>query len=353
MGLNSKMLPSLFSLLKKKRITLLSHPILNEEVRKHIRFSPLIEKLSHLKTAITKYKSILPLVNISAEKTIVDIDSLKLEDKMIQAYEDFHLSAIRLPYPNAELIFTQYFTSQAPFSEKGDKKHEFPDAFVIEAIKQYLSTQSTLSVLVISDDTDWEKALSTVPRASIVNSISQGMKILQNSENILPIYHAVKEDIKKAILVNAECECYELDIFDEVEDLEITEVKIIELNDDIIPLKISEESTLLRVYATIQLSGRAVVLDDSRSYWDKEDGYYMFVAYSDISFEKGISEIECEVLITHNLEGFEDSVCVESSKINVEYNIEIELDENDIIYADYESDALADAMDALEEYHHH
>jgi len=354
MGLSSAMLPSLFNLLEEKKIVLLSHPILQEEIKKHTKNSALLEKLINLKKSIARYKAVLPLIQISADETVSKIESLELDSKMVSAFEGFYKNAKILPYPKPETIFTQYFAFQPPFSESGEKKSEFPDAFVIEAIKQYLLLHSTSSVLVISSDSDWAKALSEVSRASLADSISQGMQILQSSENVIPIFNAVKKDIEKEVLFHAECECYELNGFEEVEDdLEITSVKVEELSDDIIPLKISETSVLLRTYATLKLSGGATVLDDSRSYWDKEDGKYLFVAYNNISFNNGLAEVECEVEIKFDPEDFEDSAYVESVKLNVRYNIEVTVDEDDVVYADPEQDASADAMDALEEYHRH
>lgn len=353
-GLSSAILPSLFSLLEERKIELLSHSILYEEVKKHIYSSVLLEKLSNLKTAITRYKNVLPLIDISADETINKIDSLGLEARMTNAFEGFYQRAITLPYPKAESIFEQYFSNQPPFSENGNKKSEFPDAFVIEAIKQYLSSHLTYSILVISDDSDWQKALAETPRISFAKSISQGMRILQSSESIMPIFDAIKTDLEKDILLNAECECYELNGFEPVDDdVEITSVKVKEISDDIIPLKISETSVLLRTYAKLKLSGNSTVLDESRSYWDKEDGCYMFVAYNDMSFDNGSAEVEVEVSITFDPEEPEDSASIESTKLNVQFNIEVDVDEDNIVYSDNAQDAEADMMDALEEYHQH
>lgn len=353
-GLSSAILPSLFNLLEEQKIQLLSHPVLHEEVKKHIINSVLLEKLSNLKTAITRYKNVLPLIDISAEETISKIDALELDKKILNAFETFYQRAFILPYPNPEDIFEQYFSNQPPFSESGDKKSEFPDAFVIASIKQYLSSHLTSSVLVISDDSDWKKALAEVPRIFFANSISQGMKILHSSENIIPIFTTIKNDLEKEVLFHAESECYELNNFESVDDdVEITSIEVQEISDDIIPLKISETSILLRTYARLKLSGNSTVLDELRSYWDKEDGQYLFVAYNDISFDNGLAEVEIEVNITFNPEEPEDSATIESTKLNVQFNIEVEVSEDDIVYTDHEQDSKADILDALEEYHQH
>ena len=353
-GLSSAILPSLFNLLEEREIDLLSHPILHEEIKKHISSSVLLEKLLNLKKAITKYKNVLPLIDISVDETITKIESLGLDSKILNAFEKFYQRALILPYPKPESIFEQYFSNQPPFSENGNKKSEFPDAFVISAVKQYLSSHLASSVLVISDDQDWEKALADVPRISLADPIPQGMKILHSSENIMPIFAGIKCHLEKEVLFHAECECYELNNFEVVDDdVEITSIKVQSISDDVIPLKISETSVLLRTYATLNLSGNATVLDESRSYWDKEEGQYMFVAYNDISFENGSAEVEIEFSVTFDHDDPENSAFIESTKLNVQYNIEIDVNDDNVIYTDYEADAKADMMDALEEYYKH
>lgn len=170
----------------------------------------------------------------------------------------------------------------------------------------------------------------------------------------MPIFAAIKGDLEKEVLFHAECECYELNNFESPDDdVEITSIKVREISDDIVPLKISETSVLLRTYVTLNLSGNATVLDESRSYWDKEDGQYMFVAYSDLSFDNGSAEVEVEVSISFDPEEPESSAFIESTKLNVQFNIDVEVDEDDIVYSDPEEDAKADMMDTLEEYHRH
>lgn len=170
----------------------------------------------------------------------------------------------------------------------------------------------------------------------------------------MPIFAAIKSELEKEVLSSAACECYELNNFEWVDDdLEITSISVQEISDDVIPLKISETYVLFRTLATLKLSGNAVVLDESRSYWDKEDGQYMFVAYNDISFKNGSAEVDVEVAISFDHEDPEGSAFVESTKLNVQFNIEIDVNDDDVVYTDHEEDGKADMMDALEEYYKH
>lgn len=338
LGLNSSILPSLFELLSSNGISLLSHPILVEEIKKHINCSAIIEKLDHAKTSLSKYKNVLSLIDISAEDSIKKIDSLRLANQMVDAFNGFYKETIVLSYPNPATVFAQYFSCIPPFSESGDKKHEFPDAFVIEALKQHLAVHPESSILIISDDSDWGKALVNVQHAFFADSIAQGIKILQSSENIVPIFSAVKNELKELICQCAECESYEISGFELIDDVEIDSIEVNEISDDVVPLKISESSILVRAYATLSISGRSTLLDESRSYWDNEDKKYVIAEYSDISFDNGAAEVECELSITFDPENPIDSASVESVNLNVKYNIEVDVDETDIVYSNHEQD---------------
>jgi len=136
LGMESKLIPSFFQLLGERGIELLSHPILISEGKQHIP-DCIPEKFARLKKSLLRYKDCLPFIGISADKAIQAIDDICITQKTVAAFEEFFAKAIMLPYPAPETIFSNYFSHMAPFQERGKKKSEFPDAFVIEAIKAY------------------------------------------------------------------------------------------------------------------------------------------------------------------------------------------------------------------------
>src|SRR6266851_5721092 len=52
-------------------------------------------------------------------------------------------------------IFEKYFRSQPPFSESGDKKSEFPDAFAAAALQAWCEKVPGRKLYVVSMDRDW------------------------------------------------------------------------------------------------------------------------------------------------------------------------------------------------------
>ncbi|MDO4730602.1 MAG: PIN domain-containing protein [Clostridia bacterium] len=125
-GVYNKILLAFFDLLKERKIILLSHPVLQGEIKKHIGESELISKLSNLKVLLRKYKDVFSLVNCSADEITASIDDLNLHSKLTEAFELEYKKAVELPYPDVEKIFEQYFATEPPFSSSGNKKKRVP-----------------------------------------------------------------------------------------------------------------------------------------------------------------------------------------------------------------------------------
>lgn len=353
LGIQNPIVPAFFNMLNEKKIKLLSHPVLNQEIKKHISESEIINRLSNLKISLRKYKDILPLINLSANDIIKTIDALDLETKLDRAFIAAFKKAEELPYPDVEDVFALYFAGQSPFSSTGNKKSEFPDAFIILALKEYIQAHPSKCVLILTDDSDWKKAFEETPRAILADSIGDGMRLLQNCDELLPVFKEAQPDIECQVLSLLETETFSLMGFETNDDPEITEISIKSINDFFVPLKITDSSILLRTTIELEVTGYATVLNEDRSIWDREDRAYIFTAYSDVAFEKALAKIECDIGITFDPEDHHSYVDVTSLNLNVRFNIDIELDEHTSIFSDHELNATSDMMDALEEYFRH
>ena len=353
-GAQDSILPSLFEVIKEKKISLISHPILRAEIKKHIADSEVISKLANFKTAIKKYKSTLELIGLSVEEITERVDALNMQAKLNDTFEQAFDEATELPYPNAEDVFAQYFACAAPFAASGDKKSEFPDAFVILSIKQYLKKNPTKCILILTDDGDWRDAFADTPRAILANSVGEGMRMMQDSEDILPIFKEALSEIESALISALECEAYELNGFEMEDDLEITAVRVKDISDLFIPLKITDDRVILRTTAEIEVDGNAIVMDEDRSVWDHEDRAYIYTAYSSVDFEKATAEVEFDVEISFDPDNHLSFITLEKVKPNIRYNIEVDLDYDHAIFCDVETtDGDAEMMEALEEYYRH
>lgn len=175
-GISSMLLPSFFSVIKEKDILLLTHPILEREIEKHIEDSGIYKDYQSLVSHINKCKDVLRYANCCDEELFSKIADYNIKNQTFRAYKKYYKNAVKLDYPNPELIFELYFLSKPPFASTGKKKCEFPDAFVIEATKQYINEHPNDVLLVVSKDNDWVKSFWGVDNVIMCESIVEAIK---------------------------------------------------------------------------------------------------------------------------------------------------------------------------------
>lgn len=326
MGLRSSTLPSFYDLLLEKGIILLDHDILHKEIKKHISDSSLVEKINKLLESYEKSASLLESLNIDDISFFAGLKKLNLVGKIEERFDEIYKTALVLPYSDPEKIFNDYFLHVPPFAESGKKKSEFPDAFVIDAIKNYLREDGFRTLMVISNDRDWEEALKDVANVVLVSSIDEGIKVLQNEQGIIEkIINICKKRLVEEIEFAAECECYEIDGYELEEDLEIESLVVDFLYYDIVPLKITNSKIVFKCSTQLVVAGKAIVFDENLSVWSSEDREYIYRATSKVDFEDARADAICEIEIDFDLNDLENSIDIIRVKIVNNWNIEIRL----------------------------
>lgn len=345
-GVNSMLLPSFFSAIEEKGICLLTHPILENEIEKHIEESRLYKDYQNLILQLKKCKDVLQYADCTDEKLFTKISQYDIKGQTFNAYKKYYRNAVKMDYPDPEHIFDLYFAARPPFALTGNKKYEFPDAFVIEAVKQYIEEHSNDVILIISDDNDWKDAFENWDRVILCNSIIESVKLINGIESILSeeiiegIFHSVYGEIMSEAQTCVECECYELEGYECIDDLEIDSVEVQKIDESFIPLKISRDMIWIKSTVNIKVSGQGEILDEERSIWDSEDGDYIIEEYSDIEFIDGNAEVECEIKIIFDFDNPKDSAQVDSFKLNNRWNIGVNCDNITITPIDEDEMAL-------------
>lgn len=131
--------PLFFSTAKEKEVLLLTHPVLENEVLKHIENSGLYKDFNSLGNCLRKCGETLNYLDCFNEELFSKINNIDIRTKLFDSFKQHYSDAVQLEYGDPATVFFQYFNGKAPFSSTGDKKHEFPDAFVIDATKKYLA----------------------------------------------------------------------------------------------------------------------------------------------------------------------------------------------------------------------
>ena len=276
-GISSMLLPSFFSVIKEKDILLLTHPILEREIEKHIEDSGIYKDYQSLVSHINKCKDVLRYANCCDEELFSKIADYNIKNQTFRAYKKYYKNAVKLDYPNPELIFELYLLSKPPNASTGKKKCEFPDAFVIEATKQYINEHPNDVLLVVSKDNDWVKSFWGVDNVIMCESIVEAIKKINSIESILSedmlikIFKGAYTEILSEAQRCAELEDYYLDDYELYEELEIDSVKVVKVEDSFVPLKISRDMILIKTIANVRVAGYGENFDEDRSGRDKED----------------------------------------------------------------------------------
>lgn len=357
-GYFNSIIPSFFKSLSEQNIKIISHPVLIGETKKHIQFGvggkTLNQKVTNTINALTRNKEILKLVSFDYNDILAKLEQLDLEKNNLQAVERLFSKAEMLSYSDPAIIFDKYFKNEPPFSESGDKKSEFPDAFIIESIMDYLKGHSTDSLLIISNDNDWTKSFYGKDKISMVDNIDDALKLLNNQEkNINYIIETLYQDIKDYFAENTTTETwFDIHNYELESDIDIEEVKLDDISDNYVPLVISENKIVLQITVKLLVDGATTIFDYDNSVWDSEIRTYILTSFAVLDFQQASGEVTCEIHISLD-DNKEPNL--ERIKIIAPHGITLSLNEEnmDISEITFDLDVKSDMQDTAEDYYNH
>ena len=92
-------------------------------------------------------------------KGYAEIVAAEVSSMVEKFFQNAHALTLGYDYcSNVGSIFEKYFNEERPFHE-GDKKYEFPDAFVLQSLEEYCR-KNGLKIIVLSTDKDMSQYLS-------------------------------------------------------------------------------------------------------------------------------------------------------------------------------------------------
>ena len=353
-GYFDPILPSFFKSIHQQKLQLISHPILQGETVQHIRDGDLNNKPSYTDTAIQKHKAILELIGISCDEIREKLRNLDLCESTVKSFLQECSTATMLPYTDAAVIFEQYFSSTPPFAKSGDKKSEFPDAFVIESLKLYLRENPNISVLVVSNDGDWKNSLAEFTNVTLADNINEALQLIHScGEKLTKIIDCLNEEIVAMLASCTDDIWFNLPNY-ECDDDPIIDSVVVDAIDDfnVVPLSITSDAIVLQTTASLLVNGEAIIFDPDNSVWDGEERVYILPAYSKMIFKEAEAEVTCQLTIS--LDNSQQPT-LENVKLIQPSSVELSIDEDKTDYEDPidENDIRGEMLDALEEYYRH
>ncbi len=180
------------------------------------------------------------------------------------------------------LIFDQYFDNKPPFGPK-DKKHEFPDAFVIESLRNYLGERR---MYVISRDKGWKDACIPSGPLLYLKELSEFLDLCSKSDrDIKSLIKSHANEIKARIAEDFQ----ELDFWIPDADGEVIDV---DLDPDSIKISnyfvvdIESDKFTLNLPVSIPFSAKVSYIQPGSESYDKEDGILVYCEYEEETLER-------------------------------------------------------------------
>lgn len=331
-GIYNSIIPALLELLRVNNITLLTHPVLESEILKHISESELLKKFVYLEDSLGKYAKQLELIGFSLEEITEKINALNLEQRLVEGFTKYYKDANCLPYGDPQGVFEDYFQEKAPFDCEA-KKCEFPDAFVLKGIGAYCAENPSSRVLAITDDSDWGRVLNGNVQIVIKDNLEDGMLLLRDQlKNEVEFCGWLIELAEEAICSSIEQialhEAYDIPSISssEPKEVDISRIAVKSIVDKVVPLKVSSNGALMQVPVLLTVDGCANYFDDNNSVWDSEEWDYIFRSYAQMDFWNASADVECELQFSYPNIADLGQAKLESAKFLNTWDIDIRLD---------------------------
>jgi len=99
-------------------------------------------------------KNLLQYEDVSKSQILVSKSLIELSRKLDTIIESSRITILSNNNVNVEDIFNQYYLKEPPFSNKNEKKYEFPDAFIIKSVDEWCKTNRK-KMIVLTKDNDF------------------------------------------------------------------------------------------------------------------------------------------------------------------------------------------------------
>ena len=241
--------------------------------------------------------------------------------------EDMKAKLLKISDVKTNNVFSDYFDQRGLFADGKGKKHQFPDAFVFERLKDEASQNEP--IIIVSRDRDFERPVNDQDHMSFVKSLPDlfnklGLKLEA------PEIESFLEQNSDALTEMVDDELSNCWLAGDIEDSEITEAEVISVNfHDTIAFESAEEGGAILVVG--QCSAPTIVKfshpDESTYMYDSEEN-------PDINFDIVNSENEIELKIDVSL-----SITVDDKGNPVEIE-ELEFRNNNFFYIELDPNQL-------------
>lgn len=366
-------LNTLLNFVAAGKIKLYSNNIVEGEIKKHIsnEISKLYNSFKNSRNSTFETVSENYLSQWRFEYLFSKPDKNEMLNEMLSAFKQFLQKAdtVMLDCSNVDCnqIVQDYFAGKPPFANSDKKKFEFPDAIMIAKLKTVFNEQN--SVCVVSDDKGFREAFSGHDGVKTFESLKEVFDLINKEQKT---YESIIQFLSQAAVhtelcqeIQAALDNKHLDIdgldcdrkgycegygYDEVyiDNIENVDFKFMSVDE------IAVDTVKITVTATALISATCTFLDSNNSIWDSEEREYVYSEWVNVD-EKHEPKFECELIFEVKSETEDSGISFKLRAVNFDLSLDqnTRISQEIIPTSDPAEDALADTMDAMEEYYKH
>lgn len=307
-GLNynyrSPVFKNLARLARDERANVFIIDITIREIEAHID-----EDISKSLQASSKFKNAARILrNIDKPETnalFLDIDERSAKILLKTQLQEFLREAKATILPTSDVsiesVFDRYFDMQPPFGE-GKKKHEFPDAFVVEALENLCMHNNDL-MYIVSTDQDMQSCCDPSASLIAINKLAEFIDIVEFHDDVLApsIYTLIDNNIaaiKAAISDSFEYKGFWIE--DQEGDVNSVSIDDISITDTLI-LDVDNESAIVQLDVITVFSADLSYDDYETAIYDHEDKIAMPWRTIETSVQRTI-EYSATISVQHNID---------------------------------------------------
>ena len=168
------------------------------------------EAINHIGQEITKTRTAIRQTLRSANKQLkiksdvidnarklLSIDGSEAEIAEARLEEYYELIGAEIidseKYTDLSLLTRMYFSTEAPFEDKKDKKNEFPDAIALLALEGW-AERNDINIIAVSEDNGWKNYSEDSNRITLVSSLDEALEKFQPHNKVASIIKNIRKD---------------------------------------------------------------------------------------------------------------------------------------------------------------
>ena len=275
-----------------------------------------------------KRKSAKELSSIFLEQAFpslfMEYDEEELKGKCLEILDNYvHSIAeeiLDISSVNIGALFNDYFEMKPPFEDKKKKKSEFPDACIIQEIKNRFDKSGEM-VFIISSDNGFNKSFEGIENYRIIGSLNDLYDIInKNDEEKEEAYNRtrlifdslkerIEEEVKRYICDNEYIEVFgqTIDRHGIIDGYDYTEISLHNIDNLSVMIHsvddISDNESTITVRCEANMIVDCSYDDYDNAPWDSEEKEYLFVETVTIR-EVHNARFACSIVIDREDESF-------------------------------------------------